>query len=317
MGGGDQFLGVGALLVLEARLERIRASTDRTPRIRRDMAGAVLAGALPYCFCLADPCAVVSVGLKGWAKPHVARGPRGNQPRDSRRRLSLRPCTLYGCRGYGGRLTTFCATGRKDRSMFEHLSAAAPPAAGCSACGRVVFALLPAGWDGFRAIWFRGISASSLYLVWRRRISRAARARSHPQARAPGRCGGARGSHADGRRGAREPGGHRAPNSTASTRPGPAIRRFACSSRASRSCARGSSSTPSGRSITRMNSMAMRASGADLDFPKEDEPGLLGLPVFLVQHGSGGADLRRDRSCRATCAGWCWRTRSWLSCSTR
>ena len=52
MGGGDQFFGIGALLVLEPRLERIRASKQNAG-IGRVMPGAVLAGALPDCLCLA------------------------------------------------------------------------------------------------------------------------------------------------------------------------------------------------------------------------------------------------------------------------
>src|SRR5437868_7863206 len=53
MGGGDQFLRVGALLVLEAGLERIGRGIEYTG-IGCEVAGAVSAGAVPDSLCFAD-----------------------------------------------------------------------------------------------------------------------------------------------------------------------------------------------------------------------------------------------------------------------
>src|SRR4051812_722672 len=79
MGGGDQFLGIGALLVLEAGLERIRRLGEYAG-LTRYLAGAITTGALPDCCCLADhldsPVRLTSTGARYLGKATLARPPR-------------------------------------------------------------------------------------------------------------------------------------------------------------------------------------------------------------------------------------------------
>ena len=73
MGRRDQLLGIGALLVLEAGLERIGRLGEHAG-FAGEMAGAVAAGALPDCFCLADhlnsPCCSLAPALGTGGKRH-------------------------------------------------------------------------------------------------------------------------------------------------------------------------------------------------------------------------------------------------------